>query len=106
MASLSEVYHSDLTRYYYQIDLLDRVVSELEGKLFAKQHQLLFMECSSKDDIHVNEAFETLINAVLDDRDLAEDSRPSEKKRANAIAITASSQVGTNTQAGSCSQYC
>jgi Ras-related protein Rab-18 len=86
-----------------KIDVSDRVVSESEGKIFAKQHKLLFMECSSKDDIHVNDAFELLINAVLDDPDLAEASRPSDKKMANNVRIQPQENQG---QAGGCSQYC
>lgn len=40
-----------------KIDLPGRQVSEEEGREFARAHGLYFLECSCKDDIHVNDAF-------------------------------------------------
>jgi len=49
-------------------------ISEAEGKQFAAKNNLLFIECSSKDDIGINTAFENLINAVLDSPSLSEET--------------------------------
>ena len=50
-----------------KIDLKDeREVSYEEGDNFAKKFNLKFFECSAKEGINVNEAFQYLINTVVE----------------------------------------
>ena len=50
-----------------KIDLKDeREVSYEEGDNFAKKFNLKFFECSAKEGINVNEAFQYLINSVVE----------------------------------------
>jgi len=67
-----------------KIDLPNRQVTTREGRAFADQHGMLFLECSSKDDVHVNDAFETLMNAILDDPELANETRPEQMRQRKA----------------------
>eukprot|EP01128_Nolandella_sp_AFSM9_P002910 TRINITY_DN13339_c0_g1_i1.p1 TRINITY_DN13339_c0_g1~~TRINITY_DN13339_c0_g1_i1.p1 ORF type:complete len:205 (+),score=49.46 TRINITY_DN13339_c0_g1_i1:87-701(+) len=75
-----------------KIDLEERQVSFEEGRQFAKDHGILFQECSCKDDLHVNDAFETLVNSVLDRPSLLES-----KKTAGTVGLK-----GAETDAAGC----
>jgi len=44
----------------------ERVVSKKEGEKFANKHNLKLFECSAKKRINVNEAFDYLINGIVD----------------------------------------
>lgn len=43
----------------------ERVVSRKEGQEFAKKMAALFLECSAKTNVSVDEAFEELVRKVL-----------------------------------------
>lgn len=48
-----------------KVDLAsDRVISKEEGEAFAKAHHCLFVECSAKEDVGVNHAFDELVRGV------------------------------------------
>eukprot|EP00053_Salpingoeca_punica_P003855 m.45580 g.45580 ORF g.45580 m.45580 type:complete len:206 (+) comp12459_c0_seq1:96-713(+) len=49
---------------------LDRAVSTEEGRRFAEEHSMLFIECSAKTKKGVQQAFEELAQKVLDTPDL------------------------------------
>ena len=40
-------------------------MTEQEGKEFARTHSMLFMECSAKTEVGVQQAFHELIHKVL-----------------------------------------
>jgi len=89
--------NNDIVKYLIgnKIDLGEdkRAVSEAEGKQFAAKNNLLFIECSSKDDIGINTAFETLINAVLDSPSLIEETA-TKKKTSIKISPTPTATTG------------
>jgi len=87
-----------------KIDLgaeLRRVTKE-EAEQFAKENQLQFQECSPKEDLGINTAFETLINAVLDSPTLNEETS-TKKKRPGSGDSGSSVKVGENADSGSSS---
>mgnify|MGYP002634913950 CR=1 FL=1 len=43
-----------------------RAVSESEGENLARKHGMMFIETSAKEKIGVNEAFEEVVNKVID----------------------------------------
>ena len=47
-------------------DLDKREVSEEEGQNLGKQYGYKFLETSAKDNININETFETLVSEILD----------------------------------------
>lgn len=48
-----------------KIDLTDsRKIQTQQGKKFAKDHGMLFLECSAKSSIGVEQAFEELVEKV------------------------------------------
>jgi len=49
-----------------KIDKENREVSREEGAAFAKQRSMLFIECSAKTRLGIQQAFEELVQRVLD----------------------------------------
>lgn len=49
-----------------KVDLTNRAVSTKDGQDFAKQHGMLYIETSAKENIGVNQVFEELVTKVLE----------------------------------------
>ena len=47
-------------------DVQNKKVSESEGEELARKHGMMFIETSAKERIGVNEAFEEVVNKVLE----------------------------------------
>ncbi len=62
-----------------------RVVSYQEGKDFAKKNNILFFEVSAKDNINIKEAFESLVEELIN-------STPIEKMKKKEKTIHLSSE--------------
>lgn len=78
-----------------QIDLPSHEVTPAEGKQFADKHHLLFAECSSKDDIGIDNLFELVINGVLNHPTLSKETHVGgnegrEKGKGKGVALEAS----------------
>eukprot|EP01129_Flabellula_baltica_P012603 TRINITY_DN5709_c0_g1_i1.p1 TRINITY_DN5709_c0_g1~~TRINITY_DN5709_c0_g1_i1.p1 ORF type:complete len:133 (-),score=27.29 TRINITY_DN5709_c0_g1_i1:23-421(-) len=81
-----------------KIDELSKVeVTKEEGQAYADQHKIIagFRECSAKLDISVDEAFEHMINEVIDTPALKTSTEKDE-----------SSTITVNTPQNTESQYC
>ena len=64
-------------------DLDKREVSEEEGQNFGKQYGYKFLETSAKENININETFDTLISEIMDN--FTENGRQSIKIPENKI---------------------
>jgi len=91
-----------------KIDLGDsmRRVSTEEGATFAKQNGLLFQECSPKEDVGINSAFESLINAVLDSPVLHEETATKKKGQEGSGGSTVRVGGERTDSAGAGANYC
>eukprot|EP00698_Gefionella_okellyi_P016711 TRINITY_DN479_c0_g1_i2.p1 TRINITY_DN479_c0_g1~~TRINITY_DN479_c0_g1_i2.p1 ORF type:complete len:201 (+),score=13.06 TRINITY_DN479_c0_g1_i2:43-645(+) len=69
-----------------KIDRSDRVISREQGTVFARQHGMLFIETSAKTRDGVRQAFEELVQKIVDTPDL----HPAQP--ASGISLTPSSQ--------------
>ena len=58
-----------------KIDMNRRVVSESEGEELAKNNGMMFIETSAKEKIGVNEAFEEVVNKVIENPLIEEGAR-------------------------------
>jgi Ras-related protein Rab-18 len=58
-----------------KIDMPNRVVTREEGAKFAKSKSMLFMECSAKTKLGIQQAFEELIQKILDTPTLWEENK-------------------------------
>ena len=47
-------------------DIQNKKVSESEGEELARKHGMMFIETSAKEKIGVNEAFEEVVNKILE----------------------------------------
>ncbi len=47
-------------------DVQNKKVSENEGEELARKHGMMFIETSAKEKIGVNEAFEEVVNKILE----------------------------------------
>lgn len=47
-------------------NIYNRVVTEEEGEELARKHGMMFIETSAKEKIGVNEAFEEVVNKVIE----------------------------------------
>ena len=61
----------------------ERVVSEEEGKKFADENGLVFMESSAKANVRVDEAFNTVFYKILEKETLKNEALLSSKKKSN-----------------------
>ena len=75
--SIDEVWLKEVLEYFPEndviimlignkIDLGTRVVSKQEGERMAQQHGMMFIETSAKNKIGVQEAFEELVNKIIE----------------------------------------
>eukprot|EP00252_Welwitschia_mirabilis_P005924 TRINITY_DN16514_c0_g1_i1.p1 TRINITY_DN16514_c0_g1~~TRINITY_DN16514_c0_g1_i1.p1 ORF type:complete len:209 (+),score=41.46 TRINITY_DN16514_c0_g1_i1:578-1204(+) len=90
--NLSEVWLKEIDLYITNEDCVkmlvgnkvdresERVVSKEEGIEFAKNYGCLFLECSAKTRMNVENCFEELVLKVLDKPSLLEESADAEKK--------------------------
>ena len=46
------------------------------GMALAREHQMLFIECSAKTKVGIQQAFEELVQKILDNPSLYENERP------------------------------
>ena len=51
-----------------KIDIDNRVVTRQQGELLAKQYSFEYFETSAKENININELFETAVKRILDSR--------------------------------------
>jgi len=58
----------------------ERIVSKDEGMEFARQYGCLFVECSAKDRVNVEQCFEELVLKILETPSLLEETSSEEKK--------------------------
>ena len=47
-------------------NIYNRAVTEQEGEELARKHGMMFIETSAKEKIGVNEAFEEVVNKVIE----------------------------------------
>lgn len=62
-----------------KIDLEARAVSTAEGQAFAREKAMVFIETSAKTTIGIRQTFEELVQKVLENPRLANDTRPKDK---------------------------
>lgn len=77
----------------------DRAVSRDEGLAFAREKKMLFMECSAKTKLGVEQAFEELVQKVLDTPSLWEE-------RPKGITKLSSPQNEQSSESYGCGGYC
>lgn len=81
-----------------KIDLGDRQVSREEGLAFAKSKAMVFIECSAKTKLGIQQAFEELVTKILETPSLYE-------KETKATGTVSMNQDSEEQQEGVCS-YC
>jgi len=59
-----------------KIDMPDRDVTKEEGMRFAKKKSMLYIECSAKTKVGIQQTFEELVQKILDTPNLWEDNKP------------------------------
>jgi len=62
-----------------KIDMPDREVSKDDGLKFAKKMSMLYIECSAKTKVGIQQAFEELVQKILDTPSLWQDKRKDNK---------------------------
>jgi len=77
-----------------KVDKAERQVSRDEGAKFAKKHSMLFIEASAKTKLGIQQAFEELVQKILDTPSLY-----TQQEKANA---TAKLTDGAEPQGGGC----
>jgi len=66
-----------------KIDLGNREVSREEGLAFAKSKAMVFIECSAKTKLGIQQAFEELVTKILETPSLYEETKPKDTLRMN-----------------------
>lgn len=81
-----------------KIDLEARAVSTQEGQAYAREKKMVFIETSAKTRDGIRQTFEELVQKVLDNPRLEEETRP--KDKSNIIKHSAMESSETDAQEG------
>jgi len=78
-----------------KVDLSNRTVSAEEGQNFAREKQMMYVECSAKTRLGISHAFEELVLKILEKPELWADSQP----KSNNVKV---GQAGAATEQSLC----
>jgi Ras-related protein Rab-18 len=81
-----------------KIDLEKRQVSRQEGEAFAREHGMMFIECSAKSRVGIQQVFMETVNQILDmpiDEDHTTTTSPNTKSK---IDVNLNNNQGDNSQ--------
>ena len=78
-----------------KIDLGNREVTKQEGEQMAMQNGMMFIETSAKNRIGVLEAFEELVNKIIESPLIKEPNLEEKKKRINDLGGIGLNEVKT-----------
>jgi len=84
-----------------KIDKPNREISREEGIKFAKSKSMLFIECSAKTKLGIQQAFEELVQKILDTPSLWDT-----KKKSQTATVTPTAVDNDSNQSGCASYYC
>jgi Ras-related protein Rab-18 len=85
-----------------KIDKAEREVSREEGAKFARSKSMLFMECSAKTKLGIQQAFEELVQKILETPSLWENP----KKNTNTVQPSSTYNEGEQNQSACAGYYC
>eukprot|EP00754_Rhynchopus_humris_P042982 Rhum_TRINITY_DN2897_c0_g1::Rhum_TRINITY_DN2897_c0_g1_i1::g.8748::m.8748/K07910/RAB18; Ras-related protein Rab-18 len=74
-----------------KVDLIgarERMVSEEDGRSFAEEHGMLWLEASAKTSHGVSQAFAELVTKLLDDKDLVEVAVNAKKPKKDTVDLS------------------
>eukprot|EP01097_Dermamoeba_algensis_P005001 TRINITY_DN3186_c0_g1_i1.p1 TRINITY_DN3186_c0_g1~~TRINITY_DN3186_c0_g1_i1.p1 ORF type:complete len:209 (+),score=27.64 TRINITY_DN3186_c0_g1_i1:118-744(+) len=78
-----------------KVDQSNREVTKEEGNNFAREKQMLFMECSAKTKVGIQAAFDELVSKIMETPALYEASKPRHKSTTNTV-LTSERQPDTS----------
>eukprot|EP01132_Coremiostelium_polycephalum_P000642 gene642-795_t len=71
-----------------KIDKENREVSREEGAAFAKSKAMLFIECSAKTKVGIQQAFEELAHKILETPEVVNEQQPGQKKSSSSSSTS------------------
>lgn len=90
-------------------DAANRTVSKKEGSAFAREHNMLFIEASAKTQDGINQAFEEVLQKILESPALLENEKDGTSGGSSSGAsatMRLDRDNGQQRQGGSCGGFC
>jgi len=84
----------------------EREVTREEGQRFARSKAMLFMECSAKTKLGIQQAFEELVQKILETPSLWQDAQTNRSRSGGVPSLSASNNNNNDQNQSACSGYC